>query len=137
MAVVAAAVSKKSGLRSQPGTAVIQPEELDDGIDVFFFANVIRDPSGFRMKVVKIRFSFCDKFFPDAYGERKICQPAPMQVTNFTTADVEENHSTAMRFGRDSRPRRNFTLNLCGDRVHEHHYAALHLVQSVQEQRGP
>src|SRR5262245_58296010 len=112
----------RAGFAIQPGPFVVEPEELDDGLDVAHAADVVSNPTRLGVQVVKIGFTSGNELFPNANWKREVCQLVPVQVTDLALANVEEDHASTMRLDPHSGPRGHFALNLNPNRLQRHPY---------------
>ena len=73
------------------------------------------------MEVVQVCPACGNQLFTNPDGERQIGHPVPVQMTDLSLPDLEEDHPTSMRFDGDPRPRGHCTPNLNGNRLRQHH----------------
>ena len=98
---------------SQPRTAIIQAEQLDDGINISFVVDIAGDPSGFWMQIMKVGAARIHKLFANADREWDIHETIAVQMPNLSPAHPKENDAT-VRLDRHSRPGSHFRVDLRG-----------------------
>jgi hypothetical protein len=65
---------------SQPRTAVIQAEQLDDGINISFVVDIAGDPSGFWMQIMKVGAARIHNLFANTDREWDIHETIAVQM---------------------------------------------------------
>ena len=69
---------------------------------------IVADPARFRMDVMQMSSAVGDKPLADSDRKRQIGHPAPVQMADFATTDVEKDHSIRIFFDADVGPRSDF-----------------------------
>src|SRR4051794_15388833 len=103
------------GMPCQPGSLIIQPEQLDDVRDVLVAADRRAHPAGLRMMMVQHRFVLGHELLADADRERHVRERAAVQVAELAAADAELDEAAAPHRYRDVGPGANFTRDAISD----------------------